>query len=121
MNEQHLDWLNAFDKDELKDFIQELIKATADDRIAAIVHEWHESALVIKNPPVELAMNEQRAKEILGEFPEDNVAYNLDDEWTSPYVKWDPKDNVVRIDAWLKLEQLEAIVWWIKNKGSEAR
>jgi hypothetical protein len=45
-------WLSIFDIEELQDFIQELLIASAKstDEIDAVLHEWNESAIAITSP-----------------------------------------------------------------------
>ena len=64
-------WLGVFDADELNEFINEVISAyrsvalqetknfdKAWNELEAIIHEWHESALAIANPELEVAFTQ---------------------------------------------------------------
>lgn len=60
-------------------------------------------------------MNEAQARKILkGSIRDDNllnsVGQGLD------YCSWDPHNDSVCLDGNFTIEELEAIVWWIKNK-----
>lgn len=59
-------------------------------------------------------MNEKEAREILGDtIKEDNSLSSL-----GQYIAW-PVDSfatTICLDAYFTIEELEAIVWWIKNK-----
>jgi hypothetical protein len=56
-------------------------------------------------------MDEQKAREILGKsIQEDGSLYNL-----SKYLNWNKAEAVVTLDGYFTIEELEAIVWWIKQ------
>ena len=56
-------------------------------------------------------MDEKKAREILGDtIQKDNTLYNLG--W---YVACDSPEDIC-LDAHFDIEDLEAIVWWMKNK-----
>ncbi|MDJ0733238.1 MAG: hypothetical protein QNJ47_03980 [Nostocaceae cyanobacterium] len=65
-------WLGVFDSDELNEFINEITQAyrlvdlyeKAWDELDAIIHEWHESALAISNPELEVAFSQNSDEEI---------------------------------------------------------
>lgn len=59
-------------------------------------------------------MNEEKATKILKEAIMDNGLYSL-----GQYVFWDYRDDTIRLDSLYTLEELEAIVWWMKNKSFE--
>jgi hypothetical protein len=60
-------WLNTFDGDELKELIQEILDwyQTHDGSEASlhnlecIIHEWHESAIAIASPDLQLAFEDE--------------------------------------------------------------
>jgi len=60
-------------------------------------------------------MNEKRAREILskngGNINSDN---SLSSTWT--YMYWNPGDEDITLDGEFSLEELEAIMWWMRNK-----
>ena len=63
-------------------------------------------------------MNEARAREILGPFiREDNHLGSKGDE----DLDWEPsyKDSG-HMKGWFTADQLEAIAWWMRNKGGGA-
>jgi hypothetical protein len=82
---ENLDWLKAFDKKELEQFLTELIGVIASNKsgsgllglftdnpisqLNAIVHEWHESALAIDNPKLAQAFKESGPEVPLTEPP----------------------------------------------------
>lgn len=46
------DWLGAFDRDELRDFLGELIETVGSgnlEELQGIIHEWHESAIALQS------------------------------------------------------------------------
>lgn len=67
-------WLNAFDADDLHEFIQEILSAyrssdnsdEALDEVKAIIHEWHESAIAIGSADLAEAFNDDSDS---GEIP----------------------------------------------------
>ena len=57
-------------------------------------------------------MDEKKAKEILGE------SISQDDGLSNGvhYMAWNIDENEIMLDCRFELEELEAIVWWMKNK-----
>lgn len=63
-----LAWLKAFDKDDIDKMIREVLvsssialKETGDwDAVASVIHEWHESALLVLSGAFETTMEERR-------------------------------------------------------------
>lgn len=56
-------------------------------------------------------MNEERAREILGQtIRQDNGLFD-----GSQYTEWSVGDKDVVLDGRFNIEELEAIVWWIRN------
>jgi hypothetical protein len=57
-------WMRAFDTDDLRKMMREIVVASIDalqetgdwDRVNAIIHEWHESALVVTSGVLDAAM-----------------------------------------------------------------
>jgi len=60
-------------------------------------------------------MNEEKARKILGKSISD------DGGLFSPghYMGWTPGDEEIVLDSRFTLEELEAIVWWMKNTPSQ--
>jgi len=59
-------------------------------------------------------MNEEKAREILGDIiKEDNSLFCL-----GQYIAWPigVSTRKICLDAYFKIEELEAIVWWVNNK-----
>lgn len=56
-------------------------------------------------------MNEERAREILGDHIQKDNSLTSD----SDYVFWVGKDTII-IDGHYSTDELEAFVWWMKNK-----
>jgi len=63
-------------------------------------------------------MDEAQARRILGNAIEsDNDLNTLDKEWPKPeYVSWNVGSDHANLDGDFTIEELEAIVWWMKNK-----
>ena len=59
-------------------------------------------------------MDEKDARRILGFAIKDNN--DLDS--SERYIYWCPGDKTVTLDEEFSVEELEAIVWWIRNKNS---
>ena len=58
-------------------------------------------------------MNEESARTILGDMiQEDNSLFCL-----GHYISWTVGDSEVVLDSSFSLEDVEAIAWWIRNKG----
>lgn len=57
-------------------------------------------------------MNEQQARDILKDAIQPDGG--LQDDW--PYVWWE-KGRGIALDDVYSPEYLEALVWWVKNKG----
>ena len=56
-------------------------------------------------------MNEEIARKILVDMVQsDNTLYSI-----SYYIDWDFEEKIGQIDARCTIEELEAIVWWVKN------
>jgi len=59
-------WLSVFDREELHDFIQEVMEAyrltdctkELPNTVNAIIHEWHESAIAIASPELAAAFSD---------------------------------------------------------------
>lgn len=66
-------------------------------------------------------MDETKAREILNAWiiGEDNSITQRPDWQTadSCYLQWFPNSKEISIDGELTVERLEAIIWWMKNKG----
>lgn len=61
-------------------------------------------------------MDREKAKEILeGFILEDGNLGNGE----SPYIKWEKGNSIIILDGFFVVEDLEAIVWWMKNKGED--
>ena len=58
-------------------------------------------------------MNEEKAREILGEMIKDNKLHCI-----NPYIHWFPGSEYIMLDGDFDVEDLEAIAWWMKNKGA---
>ena len=60
-----------------------------------------------------LEMDEKKAREILGEtiLPNDNL-FDLHN-----YIDWKTFQHDISLDGIFEPEDLEAIAWWMKNKG----
>jgi len=63
-------------------------------------------------------MDEARARQLLGNAIEsDNDLNTLGKEWPKPeYVSWNAGSDYANLDGDFTIEELEAIVWWMKNK-----
>jgi hypothetical protein len=59
-------------------------------------------------------MDEQKAKEILADSINEDGSL---ERYHDYYIKWELGDESVLIDGNLSIEELEAIAWWMKNKG----
>lgn len=60
-------------------------------------------------------MNEEQARQILGDtIQPDNRLYSL-----GHYIYWDKEDSKVCLDGNFNAKKLEAIAWWMKNKGAK--
>ena len=56
-------------------------------------------------------MNEEIARDVLHEFIQpDNGLFNL-----GHYLAWTPGDDEIVLDDGFTVDELEAIVWWIRN------
>lgn len=56
-------------------------------------------------------MNEQKATKILGEAIQKDKSL-----FSREYISCDADDDAVCLDGFFRVEKLEAIIWWIKNK-----
>lgn len=70
-------------------------------------------------------MNETRAREILGinkdrpqEAHYEGGAICSDNSLSmlGHYMSWQPGDDNITLDSEFEVEELEAIIWWMKNK-----
>ena len=63
-------------------------------------------------------MNEKKARELLGSgtIREDNGLSDLN--W---YLEWFTGDDYATLDGTFGAEELEAIAWWMKNKGVDEK
>ena len=62
----------------------------------------------------ETEMNEVRARAILeDDIKENNGLYN-----GMRYIYWNPGDYSITLDGEFGIEELEAIVWWMRNKNT---
>ena len=58
-------------------------------------------------------MNEEKAREILGDtINSDGSLFCLDH-----YIVWNVGDMVVTLDCQFNADELEALAWWMRNKG----
>ena len=57
-------------------------------------------------------MDEKKARDILGESisPDGGLSNG------GHYMAWNPDEDRITLDCRFELEELEAIVWWMKNK-----
>lgn len=66
-------------------------------------------------------INEEKVHQVLKEgeviFEADN---SLACGFASFYINWRVGDTGVTLDSWFELEELEAIVWWMRNKSGPA-
>ena len=66
-------------------------------------------------------MDENLARKILGrsiiKSEKKEWENNLQPSSEMGYINWQKHLNYVTIDGELNIEQLEALAWWIKNKG----
>lgn len=58
-------------------------------------------------------MTGAEARKILGKTiqPDDSL------DATGQYISWEPGDEFVTIDGGFELDYLEAVCWWVRNKG----
>ena len=62
-------------------------------------------------------MNERQARELLQDSIEDDDS--LFDESVESGVAWQPDgESAVQLNGWFGIEELEAICWWVRNKGA---
>lgn len=57
-------------------------------------------------------MDETRARELLPIGDDNSIGPNY-----GHYMTWKPGDADICLDSTFDLEELEAIVWWMQNKG----
>lgn len=65
-------------------------------------------------------MDEQRAREILGDRIESDgrlVAGLSPKNSGSEYMGWTPDDEIAALDGRFTADELEAIAWWMRNAG----
>lgn len=68
-------WLNVFEPDELSDFIEDVMSAfralgskpKAWDRLDAIIHQWHESAIAIQSDELAEAFSDEHDEVLLAQ------------------------------------------------------
>jgi hypothetical protein len=60
-------------------------------------------------------MTEQRAREILGDWV-DGSCLSIPG-YVHGLEGWRPGSESIRMDEWFTADQLEAIAWWMHNKG----
>lgn len=73
--ESHYGWLSAFDSDEIKDFVSEVLCAFRKapliedgwEELEAIVHEWHESAIAVLSNDLDDAFSNEVDEVLLSE------------------------------------------------------
>ena len=56
-------------------------------------------------------MNEELARKLLPVNEDDSLGPSY-----GHYMAWSPSDNEITLDCEFTLEELEAIVWWMRNK-----
>lgn len=56
-------------------------------------------------------MNEERAREILKDYIQDDGGLQS----LGHYMSWTPSDNTIKLDDDFDPDELEAIVWWMRN------
>lgn len=57
-------------------------------------------------------MNEEKARSILGDaIHKDGVTLDC----LGHYMAWSPGDKEITLDSTFTVEELEAIVWWMRN------
>lgn len=61
-------------------------------------------------------MDEAQARRILHEGIDDERYPGALGSIANEYVSWEPGDPVILLDGHFTPEQLEAIVWWMRNK-----
>lgn len=60
-------------------------------------------------------MDEKQARKILSDnITNDNGLFSFTGE---PYFDWNIGEDSARLDGQFYIEELEAITWWMKNKG----
>ena len=65
-------------------------------------------------------MNEEKARKILGKCIQKDDELYISSGSIKPDVSWAPTMcGAVVLSGEFSIEQLEAIVWWMKNKGEE--
>jgi hypothetical protein len=57
-------------------------------------------------------IDEKFAREVLGDAIQPNGLYDL-----SSYMSWQPGDRTITLDGDFTVSELEAIAWWMRNKG----
>lgn len=69
-------------------------------------------------------MTEDQAREILGEWVNDNDEFSVfyDENLGAMYwFEWTKKDDKTGIDGMVTLDQLKALAWWIENKSTNMK
>ena len=61
-------------------------------------------------------MDKITARRILGTAIQDNDDLSC----LGHYMSWSKGDKTITLDSEFTIEELEAIVWWVKNNGQEA-
>jgi prevent-host-death family protein len=83
-----ISWLRIFERDDLEKFFAEVLSATHDaslgrcdwDQVDAVIHEWHESALVAKSGVLDAAMNSESSDETPLPRPEQGKSFDKETE-----------------------------------------
>lgn len=66
------------------------------------------------------AMNEEKAREILGEWIGNRADPNALEYLGGPYVCWAPnRGDEITLDGPFSLEELEALAWWVRKYGEK--
>ena len=60
-------------------------------------------------------MNEKEAREILGDIIQDDDKLDSERSAQIYYISWEADGNGVGLDGWYSTDELEAIIWWMKN------
>lgn len=63
-------------------------------------------------------MNQQTARSILGDWVQEDESLKSG-WWFFRTLLWRPETNVILLDDLFTPDQLEAIAWWMRNKGGK--